>query len=513
MYQESADMFCWSSYPTLVLDVSGKVVSCNEGLRRLMKVGPTEEGTMAIRGCHISDLGILLLPTKNLISRDWESLLEIVSSNANNDGSTSDKHKPGHQVPKDLYEMSETFWNAEDERLHVRELNVTISYKKMKLRNRELEDERQSSLPIRAQVRFHTTQIKNTTHHILMFRRYFHKRTKDNVPLLDEPTSLDELSKLELPVTGEQASNPLVEDILENLDHKIHQMISKLIPSTLCVLDTDGQVQYLSPSWYDFTGSTRGESMRSEWARSVHPDDIEPMLKSWLDVIQTGKHEWTTEARYRRYDGCYFWFLVRAQSVKNDSGQIIRWYASMIDVNAIVLARLDSERRRESILKVLSQPDVSLWSLNQKHEMTLLEGTLSWDTSGFNMQGKQHAVSSNLEKAIDNILTGKTNLETIEHDGNGRWYRTRLVADLVHDTLARNASKQGVLALTIDISDVKARTKLQVENDRLSAIELAAREASKLKSQFLANVSDVPQNPSLDYSLIYARCLMRYVRL
>lgn len=484
-------MSCWSSYPTLILDVSGNVVSCNEGLLRLINVRPTEEGRIAVRGCHASDLGIILLPGKNLMSSDWNKLLEL-TSNANKNEPDTDKHKPTSGLPKDLYELSEEFWNMEDNRLHVQELDVTVSCKIMNFALRDLENERHSILPIRARMRIHATKMQNTFRQVLIFRRYYHGHKEGNLPSSNESSPLDNQSGLKRLTIDEKGSSLSFGDILKSPDQNIHQMISKLIPSTLSILDTNGKVQYLSPSWYDFTGSTKDQSMDNEWAKSVHPDDIEPMLKSWVDVLQSGKHEWTTEARYRRYDGCYFWFLIRAQSVKDDSGQIVRWYASMIDVNAIVVARLDSERRRDSILKVLSQPDVSLWSLNHKHEISLLEGTLSWNTTGSDTPDKLHVMSGNLEQAVDKILTQGSTLETVEHGENGRWYRTRLVADLTHDTLERNASKpgiQGVLALTIDISDVKARTILQVENDRLSSIELAAREASKLKSQFLANVS------------------------
>jgi hypothetical protein len=73
----------------------------------------------------------------------------------------------------------------------------------------------------------------------------------------------------------------------------------------------------------------------------------------------------------------------------------------------------------------------------------------------------------------------------------GRVYRTRVVADLEHDTEdgGRKPELRGVLGLSLDITDLKARAALSIENARLTIEEQAAKDSNRMKSQFLANVS------------------------
>jgi len=49
------------------------------------------------------------------------------------------------------------------------------------------------------------------------------------------------------------------------------------------------------------------------------------------------------EARLRRHDGVYRWFLIRAQAFRDDSGNIVRWYGTSTDI--------DDRRRVEEELR------------------------------------------------------------------------------------------------------------------------------------------------------------------
>ncbi len=47
---------------------------------------------------------------------------------------------------------------------------------------------------------------------------------------------------------------------------------------------------------------------------------------------------------------------------------------------------------------------------------------------------------------------------------------------------------KGVLGLSIDVTDMKARAALEIDNARLMMEEQAAKDSNRMKSQFLANV-------------------------
>lgn len=75
----------------------------------------------------------------------------------------------------------------------------------------------------------------------------------------------------------------------------------------------------------------------------------------------------------------------------------------------------------------------------------------------------------------------------------GRWYRTCLQPIPERTSANRDMVIEGVIGFIMDVTELKAREKAlrtqAREKRQLVANEAAAKEASRLKSQFLANVS------------------------
>lgn len=94
------------------------------------------------------------------------------------------------------------------------------------------------------------------------------------------------------------------------------------------------------------------------------------------------------------------------------------------------------------------------------------------------------------EKNIIDILSGAVEVAQSEDVIGDRVYRTRVVADLEHDPEdgGRKPVVKGALGLSIDITDMKARAALAIDNARLTIEEQAAKDSNRMKSQFLANV-------------------------
>ena len=73
-------------------------------------------------------------------------------------------------------------------------------------------------------------------------------------------------------------------------------------------------------------------------------------------------------------------------------------------------------------------------------------------------------------------------------------YRTRVVAELEHNNVdsAQKPEVKGVLGLSIDVTDMRARAQLELDNTHLMMEEQAARDSNQTKIQFLANVRLAP---------------------
>src|SRR5258705_11724399 len=93
----------------------------------------------------------------------------------------------------------------------------------------------------------------------------------------------------------------------------------------------DGSVDFFNPRWLDYTGLSPDQSRDWRWTAAIHPDDLSRLTDSWQSILVRGESG-ETEARLRRFDGAYRWFLFRANPVRDESGKIVKWYGINIDI-------------------------------------------------------------------------------------------------------------------------------------------------------------------------------------
>jgi PAS domain S-box-containing protein len=92
------------------------------------------------------------------------------------------------------------------------------------------------------------------------------------------------------------------------------------------------------------------------WPRAFHPDDKKGMLVKWAAIWESGMPG-GLEARLRRFDGEYRWFLFRAEPLRDESGSIVKWYGSSTDIED----RKRAERKwRRSEAKLVEAQRLSL---------------------------------------------------------------------------------------------------------------------------------------------------------
>jgi PAS domain S-box-containing protein len=123
----------------------------------------------------------------------------------------------------------------------------------------------------------------------------------------------------------------------EHAEEKIRQSarelrtIIEIIPAFVGSSLPDGTVDFLSQSWLDYSGLTMEEAIGRGWAAVMHLDDIDRVTSSWQEALRTGQYL-ETEFRCRRADGTYRWFLSRSLRLRGDSGEIIKWYGILFDI-------------------------------------------------------------------------------------------------------------------------------------------------------------------------------------
>lgn len=106
----------------------------------------------------------------------------------------------------------------------------------------------------------------------------------------------------------------------------------------------DGYCDFVNQRWCDYTGLRAADAYGQGWQAVIHPDDLLP-----LSTILMSGEPYEVEARMRRVDGEYRWFLFRVRPVLDTSGAIVKWCG----VNTDIEDRKHSEeglRRAEAIL-------------------------------------------------------------------------------------------------------------------------------------------------------------------
>lgn len=84
------------------------------------------------------------------------------------------------------------------------------------------------------------------------------------------------------------------------------------------------------------------------WSKAFHPDDITRVDEYWRAAIVAGLPG-EIEARLRRSDGIYRWFLFRGSPLRNESGAIVKWYGTNTDIHDRKEAE-EQVRRSEAFL-------------------------------------------------------------------------------------------------------------------------------------------------------------------
>jgi len=114
--------------------------------------------------------------------------------------------------------------------------------------------------------------------------------------------------------------------------------IVELASHHTAVVAADGTPLYSNQAMQDYYAMTNEElraSMadpRQRFRRIAHPEDVETFLAAWERGF-AGTAPLETEARFRRRDGEYRWFLVRSVPLRDDGGRIVRWYVTGTDID------------------------------------------------------------------------------------------------------------------------------------------------------------------------------------
>jgi PAS domain S-box-containing protein len=104
----------------------------------------------------------------------------------------------------------------------------------------------------------------------------------------------------------------------------------------------DGARDYCSKGWVEYTGIKSSEAAGSAWLKAYHPEDRDAHMAKWRASTSSGEL-FKSEARILGVDGKYRWFLTQGVPLRDESGKILRWYGTDVDI--------DERKRAEEALR------------------------------------------------------------------------------------------------------------------------------------------------------------------
>jgi PAS domain S-box-containing protein len=223
--------------------------------------------------------------------------------------------------------------------------------------------------------------------------------------------------------------------------------------------------------WFEYTGLLYEQLEGAKWSAVIHPDDLAELGERWRHSLQTGG-PYEAEARYRRSDGVYRWFLVRARAVFGDD-RVVRWFGTSTDIHE--QKRLEDDLRR-------ANRDLESFAFTASHDLQEPLRTVALSGQLFRKRyGSQ--LDTMAIAYLDSMVEGAQRM-------------SELIADLLAYTQAGildagtppQVAAESVLAkVLVDLHAVMTKNQASVTYDPLPVVPVQEMHLHQLLQNLIAN--------------------------
>jgi formate hydrogenlyase transcriptional activator len=124
------------------------------------------------------------------------------------------------------------------------------------------------------------------------------------------------------------------------------------IPALIHSGPPDGTLDYFNQRWLDYLGLPLESLVGWKWTAAIHPEDIEELIAKSRVALSKGE-PFEVEARVRRADGEYRRFLSRSVPLRDEKGNIVKWYGTLYDIEDLKRAEEQVRQREAEIHQIL----------------------------------------------------------------------------------------------------------------------------------------------------------------
>jgi PAS domain S-box-containing protein len=168
------------------------------------------------------------------------------------------------------------------------------------------------------------------------------------------------------------------------------------IPALAWSARPDGAAEFFNQHYLDFIGLSLEQAGGWGWTAAVHPDDLNGLAAAWQRIM-ISEAPGEAEARLRRHDGDYRWFLFRASPLRDETGAIVKWYGVNTDIEDRKRAEQEL-RRSEAFLAQTQRLTLTggLW-------LKLSTGEITWSDESYRLMAYPQTVKPTVELILNRV--------------------------------------------------------------------------------------------------------------
>ena len=139
----------------------------------------------------------------------------------------------------------------------------------------------------------------------------------------------------ELAATNEELRNEIAErkraeEALAASERDL-SLIVNTVPGLAWSIRSDGHIEFLNQNFLDYLGLAFQQVQKSGWTFPIHAEDVKGFVRA-REAILASESVGEVEARIRRFDGEFRWFLCRAVALRDFSGKVVKWFGINFDI-------------------------------------------------------------------------------------------------------------------------------------------------------------------------------------